>query len=103
VFCTAFNAYDFLDPAGHFPLRGNGTDGAWFGWPSIPKLEELRDAWFEAPDPETQKSLAREIQTVAMDEVSYVPLGSYLSIMARSRNLVDRVMGPPIFWSIKRA
>jgi peptide/nickel transport system substrate-binding protein len=103
VFCTAFNAYDFLDPAGHFPLRGNGTDGAWFGWPSIPKLEELRDAWFEAPDPETQKSLAREIQTVAMDEVSYVPLGSYLSIMARSRTLVDRVMGPPIFWGIKRA
>ncbi len=103
VFCTAFNAYDFLDPAGHFPLRGNGTNGAWFGWPEIPKLEELRSAWFDAPDLPTQQKIAREMQVVALDEVSYVPLGSYLSMMAIRKDLTDRVKGPPIFWDIKRA
>jgi len=103
VFCTAFNAYDFLDPAGHFPLRGNGTNGAWFGWPTVPKIEQLRDAWFDAPDLDAQKKIAREIQQVALDEVIYVPLGAYLSIMAMRRNLTDRVKGPPIFWDIKRS
>jgi peptide/nickel transport system substrate-binding protein len=46
---TAFSSVDLVDPAAHFPLRGNGTN-AWFGWPTIPRLEELRDAWFEASD-----------------------------------------------------
>jgi len=101
VFCTAFNAYDFVDPAGHFPLRGNGQN-AWFGWPSVPRLEELRNAWFEAPDLEAQKKIAREMQTVAIDEVVYVPLGAYLSITAMRNNLQNRVSGPPIFWDIKR-
>ena len=32
VLFTAFDAFDFLNPAAHFPLRANG-DGAWFGWP----------------------------------------------------------------------
>ncbi|WP_135466222.1 ABC transporter substrate-binding protein [Crenalkalicoccus roseus] len=102
VFCTAFNAYDFLDPAGHFPLRGNGTSG-WFGWPTVPRLEELRLEWFGAPDLEAQQRIAREIQRVALDEVVYVPLGSYLSIMAMRRNLEGRVPGPPVFWGIRRA
>jgi peptide/nickel transport system substrate-binding protein len=102
VICTAFNAYDFLDPAGHFPLRANGA-GAWFGWPEVPRLEALRDEWFGAPDLEAQKRIAREIQRVAMDEVVYVPCGAYLSITALRRNLEGRVLGPPLFWGLRRA
>ena len=102
VFCTAFNAYDFLDPAGHFPLRANGPN-AWFGWPTVPRLEELRDAWFDAPDPEAQKRIAREIQQVALEEVVYVPLGAYLQMTALRRNIENRISGPPIFWDIRRA
>ncbi|MBW8268800.1 ABC transporter substrate-binding protein [Caldovatus aquaticus] len=101
VFYTAFGAYDFLDPSGHFPLRGNGA-GAWFGWPTIPKLEELRDAWFEAPDLEAQKRIAEEIQRVAMDELPYVPLGAYMSMTALRSDLADRVEGPAMFWGIRR-
>jgi len=100
--CTSFTAYDFLDPAGHFPLRANGA-GAWFGWPDVPRLEALRSDWFEAPDLAAQQRIAQEIQRVAMDEVIYVPCGSYLSLTAVRRNLADRVMGPPIFWNLKRA
>jgi len=102
VFCTAFGGYDFLDPSGHFPLRGNGT-GAWFGWPSIPRLEELRQEWFVAADPDAQKRIGREIQRVALDEVVYIPLGAYVSITALKRNLKDRTLGFPIFWNIHRA
>ena len=51
------SAPDMLSPAVNIPLRGNG-DKAWFGWPTDPKIEELLDAWFKAPDAAAQKKLA---------------------------------------------
>jgi peptide/nickel transport system substrate-binding protein len=99
---TSFSSFDFVDPSAHFPLRGNGA-GAWVGWPTMPRLEELRDAWFVAPDLATQQRLAREIQEVAMDELPYVPVGAYLSITAHRRNLADRVKGLALFWGIRRS
>jgi len=99
---TSFSSFDFVDPSAHFPLRGNGT-AAWPGWPTIPRLEELRDAWFVAGDMAAQQRIAREIQEVAMDELPYVPVGSYLSITAHRRNLVDRVAGLQLFWGLRRA
>ncbi len=98
---TAFSSVDFADPAAHFPLRGNGNN-AWFGWPTIPRLEELRDAWFEAPDLATEQRLAREMQTVAMDELPYIPCGAYLSMTALRRNLTGRVPGLALFWNLRR-
>jgi peptide/nickel transport system substrate-binding protein len=99
--CTAFDAFDFLNPASHFPLRANGT-GAWFGWPEVPRLEALRNAWFEAPDLAAQQAIGREIQQVALDEVVYAPMGSYIQLTAMRRNIEDRVVGPPLFWNIRR-
>jgi len=98
---TSFSSFDFVDPSAHFPLRGNGT-GAWPGWPTIPRLEELRDAWFVAPDLPAQQALARQIQEVAMDELPYIPVGSYLSITAHRANLADRVKGLALFWGLRR-
>jgi len=101
IFCTGFQSFDFLTPAAHFPLRGNGVNG-WPGWPTIPRLEELRDAWFEAPDLATQQRLAAEMQSIAMEEVSFIPLGGYYANTALRRDLRDRVMGFPMFWNIRR-
>jgi peptide/nickel transport system substrate-binding protein len=99
---TAFSSFDFANPAAHFPLRGNGT-GAWFGWPTAPRLEELRDAWFEAPDLAAEQRIAREIQTVAMDELPYVPVGAYMSNTALRNDLSGRVAGLALFWGIRRS
>jgi ABC-type transport system substrate-binding protein len=99
---TSFSSFDFADPSAHFPIRGNGAN-AWVGWPTIPRLEELRDAWFVAPDLAAQRALAREMQRVAMDELPYIPLGSYMSITSLRRNLADRVLGLALFWGIRRA
>jgi peptide/nickel transport system substrate-binding protein len=98
---TSFSSFDFVDPSAHFPLRGNGTNG-WFGWPSMPQLEALRDAWFVAPDLGAQQAIARELQTVAMDELPYVPVGAYMSMTAHRRNLADRVKGMALFWGLRR-
>jgi ABC-type transport system substrate-binding protein len=102
VLFTAFSSFEFLDPAAHTPLRGNGT-AAWPGWPSIPRLEELRDAWFDAPDAAAQGRICREIQEVAMDELPYVPVGAYMSNTALRRDLQGRVPGFAIYWNLRRA
>ena len=97
---TAVNATDFVDPIVHFALRGNG-DAAWYGWPTSPVLESLRDQWIAAPDTETQMRLAGDIQRAAMLEVPYIPVGAYRSATAYRASLHDRVKGFPIFWNIR--
>jgi peptide/nickel transport system substrate-binding protein len=102
VLCTAFNGYDFLDPSGHLPLRGNGA-GAWPGWPEIPELETLRDQWFAAPDAEAQKRVGAEMQKLALETVPYVPLGEYIQRTALRRNVTGMLKGIPVFWNIRKA
>ena len=97
---TSFASFDFTDPALHPLLRGNGI-GGWPGWPTIPKLETLRDQWFDAPDEASRRALCADIQRVAMDEVAFVPVGAYLVSTALRRNLIDRVSGFAIFWGLR--
>jgi peptide/nickel transport system substrate-binding protein len=101
AFLTAFGSFDFADPAGHPALRGNGTAG-WYGWPTIPRLETLRDAWFAAPDLGAQQAVAVDIQRVVLDEVAFIPVGAYSSITALRSNLVDRVQGFALFYGLRR-
>src|SRR5215469_9057478 len=44
IFFTWFVAPDMASPALNSALRTNGTK-AWFGWPTDPKIETLRDQW----------------------------------------------------------
>jgi peptide/nickel transport system substrate-binding protein len=98
----AFSSMDFLTPATNPTLRANGA-GAWFGWPDIPRLEALRDAWFETPDLADRQALAREMQAVAMDELPFIPVGAYRSQTALRRDLQGRVRGLALFWGIRRS
>ncbi|HTH50189.1 MAG TPA: ABC transporter substrate-binding protein [Candidatus Limnocylindria bacterium] len=101
VSCWSFPGLWFQNPATHILLRGNGRD-AWFGWPTIPKLEELRDAWMETTDLAAQQRIAREMQIVGMDELPCIPLGATYRVTALNRTLRDRVVGFPIFWGVRR-
>jgi peptide/nickel transport system substrate-binding protein len=91
-----------MDPAGHPVLRGNGTN-AWFGWPTIPRLEELRDAWFAAPDLPAQKAICADMQRAMLDEVPFIPVGAYYSNTALRRDLTGRVSGFALFYNLRRA
>ena len=88
-------------PAGHLLLRGNGAD-AWFGWPTAPKLEALRDAWFDAPDLQSQKKLARQIQAQVFEDVPYIPLGQYFMNSALQKNLAEFRRGFPLPINVRR-
>jgi peptide/nickel transport system substrate-binding protein len=67
-----------FDLIGQLGLRGN-WDGAWFGWPKAPRLEELREAWLLAPDLAAKRAIAREIQMEAWREAPFLPRGRYCS------------------------
>ncbi|MBW8268799.1 ABC transporter substrate-binding protein [Caldovatus aquaticus] len=102
VFFTFWAGVDMFNPGVHQSLRGHGQQ-AWFGWPTIPRIEELRAQWFEAPDLEAQKRIAREIQKVAFEEVPYLPLGQYFQATAYRRGLTGVLKGLPLFWNVQRS
>jgi peptide/nickel transport system substrate-binding protein len=102
IFCAYNGGYDFFSPAGHLPLRGTGPRG-WIGWPTSEKLEALRTAWLETPDPAAQAAIARDIQLQAFRDAPYLPLGAYSQPTAYRRNLTSMLTGLPLFWNIRRA
>jgi peptide/nickel transport system substrate-binding protein len=102
AFCSISSGSDFFTPATHTVLRGNG-EKAWFGWSSSPRIEELRDAWFDAPDLAAQKKIAAEMQAQAFVDVPYLPLGMFYNPSVYRRDVTDIVHGFPIFWNMRRA
>ncbi len=103
VFCTTWEGLDVSVPGSHQPLRGHGS-AAWAGWPTLPRLEELREAWFNAPDVAAEQRIAREIQRVAWEEVPFIPLGQVRPPQAWRRHLTQVVRGgPALFWGVRRA
>jgi peptide/nickel transport system substrate-binding protein len=101
MFCTRFWGSECFSPAAHSPLRCNGGQ-AWFGWPSSPRIETLREQWFDAHDPGTQKALATEIQAQAFEDVPYYPLGLYYNPTAHRADLSGVLNGGPFFWNVRR-
>ena len=101
MFCTGFSGLDFFTPASHLPLRGNGK-GAWFGWPDDPKIEALREAWFNAPDLAAQKKIGAEMQLQAFENVPYYPLGLAQIPTAFRPDITGVPEGFPIFWNVRR-
>jgi len=84
-------------------LRANGLK-AWFGWPDIPEIEKLREAWFRAPTLEEQKAICQRIQEVAFAEVPYIPLGQWSQPTAYRADLTGMVPSTThVFWGVRRA
>ena len=102
VFFTFLEGTNIFNPAGHLGIRGNGPK-AWFGWPTAPKLEALRDAWFDAPDLATQQKICREMQLQFWQDVPYIPLGEYFRPGARRPNVHVPTKGFPLFFNVTKS
>ena len=102
MFCTGAASLDYFSPAAHPQLRGNGKD-ATFGWPTNPKIEALRDDWFDAPDLTAQHKIGVAIQTEAFDSVPYYPLGLSRLPTAIRPDITGVLEGFSLFWSVRRA
>jgi peptide/nickel transport system substrate-binding protein len=103
VFCTTWAGLSVSNPGSHTPLRGNGG-AAWFGWPTDPKMEQLRDAWFQAPDEAAQKKLCEEMQLRVFENVPFIPVGQWFYPTAYRSNLTGMVRASsPLFWGVRRS
>ena len=102
IFHTWFVGPDITSPALNSPLRGAG-EKSWFGWPTDAKLEELRDAWFNAPTPAAQKKVAEEMQKRAFETVPYIPTAQFIIPTAYRTNLTGVIISPVTFlWNVEK-
>ena len=103
MFMTNWVGADVFNPLVNNMVNGKGPDGGWFGWPTVPKLEELRTAYATSQSLDEQKALAQEIQEIAYAEGVYAPIGQYFVPAAWSTSLEGVLDAPaPLFWNISK-
>lgn len=103
MFMTNWVGADVFNPLVNNMVNGKGPEGGWFGWPDVPKLEELRTAYATAGSLDDQKKLAEDIQKIAYEEGVYAPLGQYFVPTAWSNSLEGVLDAPaPLFWNISK-
>jgi peptide/nickel transport system substrate-binding protein len=100
IFLTNLSGNSTVSPVALSAIRSGPS--AWFGWPDMPKMEELRDAWLDAPDREGQKSIAAQMQALFLQEVPYVPLGYYNGPTIYRTSLRDIRDGFPQMYGVRR-
>ncbi len=101
AFVTNWSGVDWINPAGHISIRGTG-DG-YPGWSRSPRTEELRDAWFDAPDLATQQAICRDIQIQCMQDVPFYPLGQHRIATAYRSSITGVLNGFATFWNVRPA
>ena len=101
IFFTSLGGIGNISPGSNVALRGNGLD-AWFGWPEDPKIEALRERWFDAPDLPAQQAICREMQAAFWENPSYVPLGLWYQPTGFRSDLRDVRDGWPQFYGVRR-
>jgi peptide/nickel transport system substrate-binding protein len=103
IFFTYLGGFGNISPAPNIAIQSSGANGSWFGWPTDPKMEELRAAWFDAPDIAVQKKIAEEMQVEFWQSPPYVPLGMYDQPTAFHNYLTDVRDGWPQFYGVKKS
>jgi peptide/nickel transport system substrate-binding protein len=101
IFHTWWVGPDMANPAINGPLRGAGAK-AWFGWPTDPKMEEMRDAWFEA-DATGQKKIAEDMQRHGWESVPYITTAQFIVPTAYRSNISGLLISPIAFlWNVEK-
>jgi peptide/nickel transport system substrate-binding protein len=102
IFYTYLGGFGNISPGPNIAIRASGGN-SWFGWPTDPDMEALRDKWFAAPDLASQQKICAEMQAYFWQNPSYVPLGMYYQPTAFQKSLVDIHDGWPQFYGVRRA
>ena len=102
IFHTWWVGPDVATPATNAPMRGSADKG-WFGWSKDDKLEELRDAWFNAKSEGEQKKFAQEMQKRGWDVVPFVPTAQFIVPTAYRSNISGLLISPIAFlWNVEK-
>src|SRR5690349_14645041 len=102
IFHTWLVGPDMVNPAVNFPIRGTG-EKAWFGWPTDAKMEQLREAWFEAKDAASAKKAAEAVQQRAFEFVPIIPTGQFILPTAYRSNISGLIIAPiNLLWNVEK-
>ena len=101
IFHTWWVGPDMLSPA-NMPMANLG-EKSWFGWPADPKLEELRQAWFNTTDSASGKKAADAVQLEAFRFVPYITTAQFILPTAYRSNLSGMIIAPVTFlWNVEK-
>jgi peptide/nickel transport system substrate-binding protein len=102
LYLNAICGVDGVDPMNKL-IRANGETVS-NRWANIPEVEVEVDAWYDAISFEAEAAGVRRSNKVALDNVVYAPLGSYLRHFAWRKGGTGVVQGPlSFFWGVSRS
>ncbi len=103
MFMTGWSSGDTMNPLFFPPLTGNGEKG-WFGWPTDPKLEQLKTDFLKATDEAQRKKIAAEIQLEVYATGIFAPLGNFDFYSVLRKGVVTGLITAPVnvFWNLKK-
>jgi len=90
------------DPIVNHYTEASG-DRAQFGWPLDEETEKLRMEFVRDSDPKKQLALAEQVQKRVLDLGVTVPLGQFVSPMARRKTVSGNIASPvTVFWNVEK-
>jgi peptide/nickel transport system substrate-binding protein len=101
LFTLIDGSYNFT-PIGNAAMTSTGPAG-YPGWMTAPRIDELRQAWLDAPDLESERRVCRELQMQFWRDVPYIPMGEWIQHTCYSRAITDVPMGFPLFYGVRPA
>lgn len=105
AFVTYYGAESAGDPLTYTPLTGDGDKG-YFGWPVAPKVEELKTDFMRTTDRVRRKSIAKELQTVALDAGLLAPMGQVKGSVPVRRGVISGLLKVPcsmvVYWNVEK-
>jgi peptide/nickel transport system substrate-binding protein len=94
-FCVGWAGLWPAVPGSNIPLAGVRPN---------PKMDALRDAWFDAPDLPAQKAVADQMQLLGFAEPPFIPLGQYFIPYAYRTGLTGFLHAPiTALWNVRKA
>lgn len=101
VFLTNATMTGIANPLLH--QFSTNCEQAWYGWPCDRRIVDLSRQWSLELDPAKKKSIIDELQKVHMENVTYIPLGQYRSVIAFRKNLKGMIASPALFyWNVEK-
>ena len=103
IFATAWVVPDIWSPLSNAAL-GTAGEKSWFGWPTDPEIEKLRDQWAREIDPAKKKTLTEAIHARAFEFGTHAPLGEYINPAAVRKGVITGLVTGPgdFYWNIKK-
>jgi peptide/nickel transport system substrate-binding protein len=102
IFHTFTVAADILNPISDTYMVAQG-DKSWFGWPTDPVIEKLRDDYAKETDPAKAKELAHAVQNRALETAQYGWIGQWYGPGVARTNITGWLKAPvPVMWNVEK-